>query len=72
MYSPYAEQSIAGILYVLLTFVLLIANSKRHSSTTMGVWICKNCNNFSYGLAERIHNDVSPAVSRPKQLGLHK
>jgi hypothetical protein len=42
MYSPYAEQSIAAVLYVFLTFLLLIANSKRHSKTTMFLWIRKN------------------------------
>jgi hypothetical protein len=42
MYSPYAEQSIAAVLYVFLTFLILIANSKRHSKTTMALWICKN------------------------------
>lgn len=41
MYSPYAEQSIASVLYVLFTFILAIVNSKRMSKSTFGVWICK-------------------------------
>lgn len=38
MYTPYAEQSIASILYALLTIPLLIANSKRMGKTTRLFW----------------------------------
>ena len=40
MYSPYAEQSIASILYVLFTFILAMVNSKRMRKCTFAVWIC--------------------------------
>lgn len=39
MYSPYAEQSIAAILYVIFSFVLIIVNSKRMSKLTNAVWM---------------------------------
>lgn len=39
MYSPYAEQSIAAVLYVLFCFILIIVNAKRLRKTTLGVWI---------------------------------
>lgn len=41
MYSPYAEQSIAAVLYVLLSFILAIVNSRRLRKTTFTVWISK-------------------------------
>jgi hypothetical protein len=39
MYSPYAEQSIAAILYVIFSFVLIIVNSKRMSKLTNAIWM---------------------------------
>jgi hypothetical protein len=42
MYTPYAEQSIAQILYMLLTIPLLIVNAKRYAKSTYFVWICKS------------------------------
>ena len=39
MYTPYAEQSIALLLYTLLTVPLLIANAKRIERATRFVWI---------------------------------
>ena len=41
MYTPYSEQSIASVLYALLTIPLLIANSKRMAKTTRLFWTRK-------------------------------
>jgi hypothetical protein len=41
MYTPYFEQSIAILLYSLLTIPLMLANSKRMERTTRGFWIGK-------------------------------
>lgn len=40
MYTPYAEQSIAVLLYTLLTLPLLVANARRMEKTTRFFWIC--------------------------------
>ncbi len=37
-YSPYAEQSIATFVYILLGILLVIVNSKRKIKTTRVVW----------------------------------
>jgi hypothetical protein len=42
MYTPYAEQTIAAMLYILLTIPLLLANSKRKILTTRFVWTRKS------------------------------
>lgn len=42
MYTPYAEQSIACILYMALTIPLMIVNAKRYEKSTLVVWICKS------------------------------
>ena len=39
MYSPYAEQTLSAMLYVLLTVPLLIANFSRRKYCTRFVWI---------------------------------
>ena len=39
MYSPYAEQSIAAILYVIFSFILIMVNSKRMSKLTNAIWM---------------------------------
>jgi Na+-translocating ferredoxin:NAD+ oxidoreductase RnfD subunit len=39
MYTPYAEQTIAAILYAVLTLPLLLAYTKRHEKTTRAFWI---------------------------------
>ena len=72
MYSPYAEQSIAAVLYVLFSFLLAIVNSKRLRRTTYAVWIGKNLNYFSYGFFECLHHDVSSTLSWSIELGLYQ
>lgn len=42
MYSPYAEQTIAAFLYMVLTVPLLLANAKRYSRVTIFFWSCTN------------------------------
>lgn len=37
-YSPYAEQSIATLVYILLSLLLVFVNSKRKTKTTRVVW----------------------------------
>ena len=39
MYTPYAEQSIAALIYVVLTIPLLIANANRMEKLTRFFWI---------------------------------
>jgi hypothetical protein len=39
MYTPYAEQTIAALLYTLLTIPLLVVNAKRMEKTTRLFWI---------------------------------
>jgi hypothetical protein len=68
MYSPYAEQSVAALVYVLLSFFLVIVNSKRLRKTTFGVWICKILRYFSYGIFECVYSDVSVALSGTVEL----
>lgn len=38
MYSPYAEQSIAIIVYIVLAILLMLVNAKRKVKTTRFVW----------------------------------
>lgn len=42
MYTPYAEQTIAILLYILLTIPLLIVNSKRMVGTTRFIFTRNN------------------------------
>jgi hypothetical protein len=58
MYSPYAEQSIAAVLYVIVTFFLIIVNSQRLRKMTFAVWICNFIVIFSYGFHQCLHYDV--------------
>lgn len=37
-YSPYAEQSIATVLYIIFAIIMLYVNSKRHIKTTRVIW----------------------------------
>ncbi len=37
-YSPYAQQSIASVLYILLSLILVVVNGKRKIKTTRFVW----------------------------------
>jgi len=39
MYTPYAEQSIAATLYILLTVALLITSSKKSRYGIRAVWV---------------------------------
>ena len=39
MYTPYGEQSIACLLYVLLSVPLLVCNARRHNKCTVGLWV---------------------------------
>ena len=41
MYTPYVEQSGASLLYVILTFPMLVANAYRHHKTVRFCWIGK-------------------------------
>ena len=43
MYTPYAEQSGACLLYVVLTFPMLLANAYRHQKTVRFFWIGTEC-----------------------------
>lgn len=40
MYTPYAEQSIASLLYMALTIPLMIVNARRYEKSILVVWIC--------------------------------
>ena len=42
MYTPYFEQSLAILLYSLLTVPLMLANSRRMERTTRAFWIGKS------------------------------
>lgn len=38
MYSPYAEQSIAMVVYILFSLILVYVNAKRKTKTTRFIW----------------------------------
>lgn len=46
MYSPYMEQTIAAVVYIVLGVIVAFANAKRKVKLTRAVWICMCIINF--------------------------
>jgi len=61
MYSPYAEQTIACMLFAFLMIFLVIFNYKRMSKVTLTIWIGKLLINVSYEHIKFVFIDIISA-----------